>query len=216
MLRAEVLEAILYGCVMWSPCACHYDMLRRRAHHSFLTRCIGERKNNPTDHSIYYLDTLMKTGKESPEVRMRKRRIMCAGAVTRMGHTRLPKCVMFEELAGHASYVAGQKKSKWGVSWIPQSFRYQHRQVNDCSSEGGRMPHYSGTSGGTFHGEIDRWKESQGWTAARRSMPERDETCILRKFCFLADDILSFSGVTSLSLFYFIESTALFIKSFHI
>ena len=27
MLRAEVLEAILYGCVTWSPRACHSDTL---------------------------------------------------------------------------------------------------------------------------------------------------------------------------------------------
>ena len=40
MLRADVLEALLYACVMWSPRACHYDTLRR-AHHSFLTRRIG-------------------------------------------------------------------------------------------------------------------------------------------------------------------------------
>ena len=25
MLRAEVLETMLYGCVTWSPRACHYD-----------------------------------------------------------------------------------------------------------------------------------------------------------------------------------------------
>ena len=30
-LRAEVLEIILYGCVMWSPCACHYSTLHRLA-----------------------------------------------------------------------------------------------------------------------------------------------------------------------------------------
>ena len=29
--------------------------------------------------------------------------------------------------------------------------------------------------GGTFHGEIDRCRESQGWTMACSSMPERDE-----------------------------------------
>ena len=52
----------------------------------------------------------MKTGKESPEVRMRKRRIMCAGAVTRMGHTRLPKCVMFEELAVTRQLRGGAEK----------------------------------------------------------------------------------------------------------
>ena len=40
MRRAEVLETILYGCVTWSPRGCHNDTLRR-AHHSFLTHCIG-------------------------------------------------------------------------------------------------------------------------------------------------------------------------------
>ena len=29
MLRAEVLETMLYGCVTWSPRVCHYDTLRR-------------------------------------------------------------------------------------------------------------------------------------------------------------------------------------------
>ena len=37
--RAEILETILYGCIMWSSHACHNDTLRR-ALHSFLTRCI--------------------------------------------------------------------------------------------------------------------------------------------------------------------------------
>ena len=37
MLRAEVLETMLYGCVTWSPRVCLYDT-PRRAHHSFLTR----------------------------------------------------------------------------------------------------------------------------------------------------------------------------------
>ena len=40
MLRAEALETILYDCVVWNTRACHYDTLRR-AHHRFLTRCIG-------------------------------------------------------------------------------------------------------------------------------------------------------------------------------
>ena len=39
MLRAEVLETMLYDCVTWSPRACPYDTLRR-AHHRFLDRCI--------------------------------------------------------------------------------------------------------------------------------------------------------------------------------
>ena len=62
MLRAEVLETMLYGCVTWSPRACHYDTLRR-AHHRFLTRCIGWRKRNRVDHTIFYLDTFIQDGK---------------------------------------------------------------------------------------------------------------------------------------------------------
>ena len=50
MLRAEVLETMLYGCVTWSPRVCHYDTLRQ-AHHSFLTQfaaSVGERTIAPT------------------------------------------------------------------------------------------------------------------------------------------------------------------------
>ena len=74
MLRAEVLETMLYGCVTWSSRACHYDSLRR-AHHRFLTRCIDWRKHNRADHPISYLDTLIKTGRESIEATLRRRRI---------------------------------------------------------------------------------------------------------------------------------------------
>ena len=64
ILKAEVLKTILYGCVTWSPRAYHYDKLRR-AHHSFLTRCIGWRKRTRTDYPISYAETLLKTGSES-------------------------------------------------------------------------------------------------------------------------------------------------------
>ena len=43
-------------CVMSSPRACQLEMLRR-AHHSFLNRCMAWRKNNRTDDPISYLDT---------------------------------------------------------------------------------------------------------------------------------------------------------------
>ena len=114
LLRPEVLETkMLYGCVTWSPRACHYDTLRR-AHHSLLTRCIGWRKNNRTDHPIFCLDTLMETGSESIETTMRMRRILCAGFVARMEDTRLPKCVMLGELAGSAGYVGRRRKGLMG------------------------------------------------------------------------------------------------------
>ena len=83
MIRAEVLEIMMYSCVTWSPRACHNDTLRR-AHHSFLTCCIGWRKNNRTDRSISYLDTLMKMGSESVEAVIRRKRILFTGFVVRI------------------------------------------------------------------------------------------------------------------------------------
>ena len=116
MLRAEVLETMLYGCVTWSPRACHCDTLRR-AHHRFLTRCIGWRKHNRADHPISYLDTSIKTGSETIEATSRRRRILFAGFVARMEDTRLPKYVMFGELVGDAGCVGGQGK-EWMVCFL--------------------------------------------------------------------------------------------------
>ena len=83
MLRAEVLETMLYGCVTWSSSAYHYDTLRR-AHHRYSTRCIVWRKHNRADHPISYLDKLIKKGSESIEATLRRRRILLAGFVARM------------------------------------------------------------------------------------------------------------------------------------
>ena len=77
MLRAKVLETMLYDCLTWNPRARDYDTLRR-AHHSFLTRCIGWRKNNRTDHPIFYLDTFTKTRIERIEEADLVRGICCA------------------------------------------------------------------------------------------------------------------------------------------
>ena len=106
---------MLYGCVTWSPRACHYDTLRR-SHHRFLTRSNGWRKHNRADHPISYLDTLLKTGSESIEATLRRRRILFAAFVARMEDTRLPKCVMFVEMVGSAALSGARKKSGWGVS----------------------------------------------------------------------------------------------------
>ena len=51
----------------------------------------------------------MRTGRESIEAIMRRRRILVAGFEERMKETKLPKCVMFGELVGGASCVGGQE-----------------------------------------------------------------------------------------------------------
>ena len=104
---------MLYGCVTWSPRACHYDTLRR-THHRSLTRCMGWRKHNRADHPISYLDTFFKAGSESIEATLRRRRTLSVGFVARMEDTRLPKCVMFGEMVGGAGCVGGQEKEWMG------------------------------------------------------------------------------------------------------
>ena len=113
MLRVEVLETMLYGCVTWSPRACHYETLPR-AHHNFLALCIGWRKNNRAGHAVSYLDTLIKTINESIEATLRRRWILFAESVARMEDTRLPKCVMFGALVGGEGCVGGQEKDWMG------------------------------------------------------------------------------------------------------
>ena len=105
----------------------------------------------------------------------------------------------------------------------PQSFRYQRQPVDDCSAGSGVMAQDGRTIGGTLHGEMDRCRESRGWTTACSSMPERDDgknlgedcpkqecSCWFSRYKWLAksganlyprgvlftDAILPFSGVT--------------------
>ena len=81
-----------------------------------------------------------------------------------------------------------------------------------------------GTRGGTFQGETDRCRESQGWTTACSSLAERDEKDqggnspkqagslaivdwpqLLTQTCILLEDVmLSFSGVTFFFCFCFV------------
>ena len=43
MLKAEVMETMLYACVTWSPTVVHLAILRT-ARHRLLLRCIGRKK----------------------------------------------------------------------------------------------------------------------------------------------------------------------------
>ena len=154
MLRAEALKTMLYGCVTWSPRACHYDTLRR-AHQRFLTRCIGWQKHNRGDHPISYLDTLMKTGSESIEVTLRRRRILFAGFVARMEDTRLPTCVMLGEMVGGAGCVEGQKK-EWIGCFLDdlRAFGINADQWTIAAQDEGEWRRTAGQGAGHF---IAKW-----------------------------------------------------------
>ena len=109
LLKAEVIKTLLYGCMTWSPTEPDYDRLRR-VHHSILVRCLPWRKRKRDGHTLSYADALAKTASESIETIVRKRRILFAGFVARMGEERLPQRVMFGELVGGKGYSGGQEK----------------------------------------------------------------------------------------------------------
>ena len=113
-----------------------------------LHRLMKERSRRPL--SIFYLDTLIKTGSESIKATLRRRRILFAGFVVRMeDNTRLPKRVMFGELV-RGLFGGPGKRADWVFPGRPQSFWHQRRPVDDCLSGRGRMAQDGGTRGGTF------------------------------------------------------------------
>ena len=92
----------------WSPNKPDYDRLRR-VHHSMLLRCIGWRKRKRDDHTLSYADTLAKTASESIEAIVRKRRmILFAGFVARVGEECPPQREMFGELT-----QGGKRRTGW-------------------------------------------------------------------------------------------------------
>ena len=109
LLKYEVVEALLYGCMTWSPMKPDYDRLRR-VHRSMLLRCLGWRKRKRDDHTPSYADALAQTDSESVEKIVRKRRILFAGFVARMGEERLPQRVRFGEFVRGKAYSGGQEK----------------------------------------------------------------------------------------------------------
>ena len=109
LLKAEVIETLLYDCMTWSPNKPDYDRLRR-VHRSMLLRRLGWRERKRDGHTLSYTDALAKTASESIEAIVRKRRILFARFVARMGEERLPQRVMFGELVGGKGYSGGQEK----------------------------------------------------------------------------------------------------------
>ena len=80
----------------------------RKAHHQMLLRCLGWRKRKLEDHILSNANVLLRTDSESIETTVRRRKILFAGFVARMGEERLPRRVMFREMLGGKGYSGGQ------------------------------------------------------------------------------------------------------------
>ena len=98
MLKAEVMETLLYECVTWTL-GQEYVAELRTAHHNLL-RIIGFQRRQRTDHLMSHAKALKKTQCESVEMTIRKRRLLFAGAVQRTTNERLTHRVMFGTMAG--------------------------------------------------------------------------------------------------------------------
>ena len=97
MVRSEVIEALLYGCVTWTPLRGHYTKVRTTDHRVFLRSLIDWCKS-PNKCILFYRDTLQQTECERIEPFVRTRRLLRSGALVRMGDNRLSKMVMSGEL----------------------------------------------------------------------------------------------------------------------
>ena len=71
MLKAEVMETLLYACVTWTLGKEHFAELRT-AQHRFLLRISGFQRRQRTDH-LMYAKALKKPQCESVETIIRKR-----------------------------------------------------------------------------------------------------------------------------------------------
>ena len=96
LLKAEAMEALLYGCMAWTPRNAHYRQLRM-TYHKLLPRVIGYHRVHGTYRKISYAKALKKTGSQSVEATIRQRRLLFAGALARQGGKRLPKRLLFAE-----------------------------------------------------------------------------------------------------------------------
>ena len=82
LLKTEVMETLLCGCVTWALGLKHFAKLRA-AHHNLLLRIIGFRRRQRTDHCVSYAKALKKAQCKSVKITIRKRRLLFAGVVRR-------------------------------------------------------------------------------------------------------------------------------------
>ena len=88
LLKAEAMEALLYGCMTWAPPNAHYRQLRT-THHKLLLRVIGYHRVHGTYRKMSYAKALKKTGSQSVEATIYQRQLLFAGALARQGDKRL-------------------------------------------------------------------------------------------------------------------------------
>ena len=135
LLRAEAMEALLYGCMTWAPRHEHYRLLRR-THHRLFLRVIGYRRERGTYRQLSYAQALKKTGCQSVEATIRQRRLLFAGVMARQSAGRLPKRLMDRKLVGGEDPGKGRPEQNW-MDCLKDDF--QAFGATDCSTVDNRL-----------------------------------------------------------------------------
>ena len=112
MVKAEAIEALLYGCSTWTLRQEHYAKLRT-VHHRVLLRIIGAQRKRPDHWMTSYNRALEITRCESTGKTLRTRRLLWAGTLIRMSSGWLPKRIMFGNLEGAVRRGRGGKEKEW-------------------------------------------------------------------------------------------------------
>ena len=99
MVKAEAIQALLYGCSTWTLRQEHYAKLRT-VHHRVLLRIIRAQRKRPDHRMTSYNRALEITGCESIKTTLGTRRLLWAGMILRMSGGRLPKRTVFGNLDG--------------------------------------------------------------------------------------------------------------------
>ena len=112
LLKAEAMEALLYGRMMWAPRRDHYRLLRR-THHRLLVRVVRNRRERVTYRQFSYAQAPKKTGCRSEEATIQQCRLLFAGAIARHPAGRLLKWLMNGKLVGGEDPGKGRPEQNW-------------------------------------------------------------------------------------------------------
>ena len=164
LLKAEVIDTLLCGCMTWSPSTPDCDRLRR-VHHSMLLRCLRWRKRKHDNHTLSYADALAKTASESVEAIVPKRRILLAGLAARTRNV-YHRGSCFGELFRGKGYSGGQEKD-WVVHLKEDmsafGMRFERRRKD--AQKTGRCLRRVEERAGSF---MRKWHDTERCRAAER------------------------------------------------
>ena len=148
MVKAEVIEALLYGCSTWTLRQERYAKLRT-VHHRVLPRILEAQRKRPDDRMTSYNRALEITRCESIETTLRTRKLLWAGTLIRMSGGRLPKRIVFGNLEGAVRRGRGGKEKEWpdciqsdiwlfGIAWDWKATALTAEVWVETVTEGGR------------------------------------------------------------------------------